>query len=213
MKLQLALDRMTIHEAIAIAEIVRPYVDWLEVGTSLIKEFGMESLRQFRQAFPDKFIVADIKTFDNAAYEFSLCFDYGADAATVIGAAPLVTIETCKRIAAERERLCMIDLLNAPSKQLPFLFDSPHTAVCIHISKDQQEQGGHGSFEHSIEAYTPFLSSGGPKLAVAGGITSDSLPLLQTLRPDVVIVGTGITQAVDPLAAAKALYQSVHSHS
>ena len=95
MNVQLALDRLTIEEAIKMGNIVREYVDWIEVGTSLIKEFGMESVKELRKAFPEKIIVADIKTFDNARYEFEMCYKAGADVATVMGAAPKVSIDTC----------------------------------------------------------------------------------------------------------------------
>ena len=44
MKIQLALDRVTIEEAIILAKLAEPSVDWIEVGTSLIKEYGIESI-------------------------------------------------------------------------------------------------------------------------------------------------------------------------
>jgi 3-hexulose-6-phosphate synthase len=211
MKLQLALDRMTIEDAIHIAQEIRPYYDWLEVGTSLLKEFGMESLRQLRQAFPEKFIVADIKTFDNAVYEFELCFQHGADAATVMGAAPLVTVETCRTIAANREKLCMIDLLHAPSSHLPLFFQMSDVIVCIHVSKDQQESTDHTAAASSLNAYTDYITPESPQIALAGGLTSSSLRSFASIRPDVLIVGTGITMAADPISAAKQLYNSIHS--
>ncbi|MGA9173277.1 MAG: orotidine 5'-phosphate decarboxylase / HUMPS family protein, partial [Thermoactinomyces sp.] len=99
MKLQLALDRLTVSEAIKIADQVKAEVDWIEVGTSLIKEYGMSSVKALREAFPDHIIVADMKTFDNAAYEMEICFAAGADVATVMGAAPVETIELCFNVA------------------------------------------------------------------------------------------------------------------
>ncbi|WP_025698066.1 orotidine 5'-phosphate decarboxylase / HUMPS family protein, partial [Paenibacillus forsythiae] len=88
MKIQLALDRMSIEEAADMVRRTEPYIDWIEVGTSLIKEFGMASVEALKREFPHKTIVADMKTFDNAQYEFELCFGAGADVATVMGAAP-----------------------------------------------------------------------------------------------------------------------------
>ena len=40
MIIQLALDRMNMKEAIEMARTVESSIDWIEVGTSLIKEFG-----------------------------------------------------------------------------------------------------------------------------------------------------------------------------
>ncbi|WP_245837250.1 orotidine 5'-phosphate decarboxylase / HUMPS family protein [Virgibacillus phasianinus] len=89
MLLQLALDRFTVEEAIQLAYETRDQVDWLEIGTSLVKEFGMESIQKFRYAFPAKTLVADMKINDNAKYECKLAFDAGADVVTVMGASPL----------------------------------------------------------------------------------------------------------------------------
>jgi 3-hexulose-6-phosphate synthase len=58
-------------------------------------------VKPIKKAFPDKIIVADMKTFDNAKYEFELCFQAGADVATVMGAAPLVTVEACMDAAIQ----------------------------------------------------------------------------------------------------------------
>jgi len=42
MKIQLALDRLSIQDAVKMAKLVETEIDWIEVGTSLIKEFGMQ---------------------------------------------------------------------------------------------------------------------------------------------------------------------------
>lgn len=51
MKIQLALDRMTISEAIETAKEAEQYVDLIEVGTSLIKEYGVESISEIKKSF------------------------------------------------------------------------------------------------------------------------------------------------------------------
>lgn len=209
MKLQLALDRLTIEEAIAVARAAEPYYDWLEVGTSLLKEFGMESLRQIRKAFPDKFIVADIKTFDNALYEFDLCFRYGADAATVMAAAPTATVDACRGMAKQYDKLCIVDLLNASAIHYVPLFEDPNIVICLHTGKDQQEVDGAAIDTGSRYDFSPFIVDGGATIAVAGGITAASLSSLRKLRPEIAIVGTGITKAANPNAAAREIYTAL----
>src|ERR1700730_5214474 len=185
MNIQLALDRLTISEAIQIGSAVRDYVDWIEVGTSLIKEFGIASIREISRAFPEKIIVADCKTFDNARYEFSICYEAGAHVATVMGAAPQVTIETCMEVAKSYDKQVMIDMLNTSNTQREIVSTYQDAIFCIHKSKDQQEASNvesnvnltnhfntmfHDSIHEEINANLKF--------ALAGGISKDSIPAL-----------------------------------
>jgi 3-hexulose-6-phosphate synthase len=207
MKIQLALDRMDIAEAIALTRKVEDSIDWVEVGTSLIKEYGMESVRQMKQAFPHKTIVADMKTIDNARYEFEMCFKAGADVATVMGVSPQVTIEACMEVARQYKKTVMFDLLNTTQTQVNELMKYNDAIFCLHVSKDQQEESGSGHFEAKEEIH---FSDQLLKLAAAGGITIDSLKVLKkTLCPTVVIVGSAITKADDPTEAAAKFKQAI----
>ncbi|WP_121610673.1 3-hexulose-6-phosphate synthase [Mesobacillus foraminis] len=198
MKIQLALDRMTIPEAVGMAEKVAQSVDWIEVGTSLIKEFGVDSVKEMKRAFPDKVIVADIKTIDNARYEFELCFEAGADVATVMGVSPLVTIDASMEVAGRYGRMVMIDLLNTSEEQQGELLKYKDAIFCEHVSKDQQEEMGAKN-----QGRGSSIFSGERMVAAAGGITLSSLVQLQrTLKPEVVIVGSAITKADNPSESA-----------
>lgn len=211
MNIQLALDRFEIERAIAIARQAAQYVQWIEVGTSMIKQFGMDSIRAVRRAFPDHVVVADTKTFDNAAYEFGMCFDAGADAATVMGAAPPVTVEACMNVGARRGKRVVIDLLQTTEEEQVLLTAYRDAVFCVHVSKDEQELGGGGTLACAGErSPLPRLKRQELLTAVAGGITLDALPGLTALRPDVVIVGSAITQADDPAGAARAFHESVN---
>ncbi|RLQ93807.1 3-hexulose-6-phosphate synthase [Falsibacillus albus] len=195
MKIQLALDRLSIEEAISIAAEVEESIDWIEVGTSLIKEFGMRSVKELKEAFPHKTIVADIKTMDNANYEAELCFEAGADVMTVMGAASASTIEACISKAKEYGKEVMIDLLNVAQDQKQHLAVWEEAILCEHVSKDDQELSGKkNDFNSSV-----FL---GKRLAVAGGITEQSMQNLSGLKPEVVIIGSAITKSENKKEAA-----------
>lgn len=207
MNIQLALDRMTIEEAILMAEKVKCYVDWIEVGTSLIKEFGVESIIQIRKAFPDKIILADIKTFDNAKYEFEMCFKAGADVATVMGAAPKVSIKTCMEVANKSKKQVMIDLLNTSKEQLEELLQYKEAVFCSHVSKDQQEITNKKQGFSRLNEVQELLIKNNAKIALAGGIDYNSLKELGKIKPNVVVIGSAITKAADIVAAAKSIYE------
>lgn len=200
MKIQLALDRMGIADAIHLSRKVEDYVDWIEVGTSLIKEFGVVSIQELKQAFPNKIIVADIKTIDNARYEFELCFEAGADVATVMGVSPLVTIDACLEVAQRYNKKMMIDLLNTFAEQKRALLKYKEAIFCDHVSKDQQEEAGS---QNRGAKESELVGDAGIEVAVAGGVTLESIgKLRETLNPAVVIIGSAITKASNPAETA-----------
>lgn len=215
MNIQLALDRMSIQEAIDMARLTEPYIDWIEVGTSLIKEFGMASVEAMKREFPHKIIVADVKTFDNAIYEFELCYKAGADVATVMGASPPVTVELCMKTAQTWGRQVMIDLLHTTPEEQAALARYGEAVHCFHVSKDQQEGGGSrltgpGAYEAASGAPGSVSESQAElRIAAAGGITLDSLPGLFAMKPEVLIVGSAITKAADPAAAARSFQDCI----
>src|SRR5205085_7520309 len=64
-RLQLALDFVDLHRAVKVAEeAVRGGVDWIEVGTPLLKAEGLRAVRTLRSRFPDVPIVCDAKPMD-----------------------------------------------------------------------------------------------------------------------------------------------------
>ena len=196
MKIQLALDRLSIEEAIRIAREAEKSIELIEAGTSLIKEFGIKSVSKLREAFPDKTIVGDMKTIDNAVYEFDLCFKAGGDIATVMGVSPLPTIEACLNIATKNGKKAMIDLLNTTAEQRAALFQYKEAIFCDHVSKDEQELAGKKKkiFAESFDSSLQW--------AVAGGITIDSIHKIAEPRPDILIIGSAITKSGDPKKAA-----------
>ncbi|OHR63647.1 hypothetical protein HMPREF3291_16435 [Bacillus sp. HMSC76G11] len=202
MKIQLALDRLSIDEAIKIAGQAEQYIDIIEVGTSLIKEFGVISISRLKEAFPDKLILADMKTIDNALYEFNLCFEAGADIATVMGVSPLQTIETCLEASAKHQKKTMIDLLNTTAEQKAALFPYTEAIFCDHVSKDVQEKSGLKNTASA--ALDPTL-----EWAIAGGITGESIQNMAGPLPDIVIIGSAITKSTQPEKAAEALREII----
>lgn len=202
MQLQVALDRLSLEEALHLAQCVQPYADWIEVGTSLIKEFGMESVRRMRQDLPQAKILADIKTNDNALYEFELCYAAGADAATVMGTMPDATIATCVSIAQQQGKQVMIDLLATSLERQRELLKYRDAIFALHVSKDVQEAGSKDAA--AMTARIPGWA-GEYKTAIAGGIGLDDIPALGDRLPQViVIVGSAITGATDPVEATRA---------
>ena len=78
MKLQLALDDITLEDALSLVRTVRDYIDIIEIGTPFVIEYGMEAVRVMKKEFPEKEILADLKIMDAGDYEAEEALKAGA---------------------------------------------------------------------------------------------------------------------------------------
>lgn len=198
MRIQLAIDRVSIEKAKEIAKESKNYVDIIEVGTALIKDFGMVSIKEIKEAFPSKIILADIKTIDEGAYEFKAAFTSGADIATVMAAASIETIKACYEVAQSFGKLMMIDLLEVSYEKINKLKGFNDAIFCIHAPSD----GGAQNLTSLIKEFKdrfPEIKN----LAVAGGVNYQTITSIKEANVDIVIIGGGITKADSIEKAAK----------
>lgn len=199
MKLQVAVDRVSIEKAINIIREVEEYADIIEIGTSLIKDFGLDSIRRIRKEFPKKIILADIKTVDEAEYEFEAVYNAGADIATVLGGASLETIRICKRVANKYNKEYLIDLIEVSKEKQEALKEFSDAILCIHLPSDNGGDGLHYLINSTIGSLKDFN-----RLAVAGGVSKDSIGIIKKAKFNIAIVGSAITKSENIKEAAKA---------
>ncbi|WP_040978695.1 3-hexulose-6-phosphate synthase [Oceanobacillus jeddahense] len=193
MRLQLALDRLSKARCIRLAEDTKPDVDIIEIGTGVIKEYGMSIIREMRELFPDKTILADMKTCDAAKHEVKQALEAGADITTVMGFSADASIKDALKEAEKLGGQIMIDLLEIQSKQrVEELASLGVELVSLHIGKDQQSKG---SFHEDLFKLTEGTNL---TVAVAGGINAESLPSIVEKDPDIIIVGSTITGQENP---------------
>lgn len=192
MKLQVAIDRTDMEMAERLVQEVEPYADILEVGTSLIKDYGLEeSVGRLRRRFPDQCLLADIKTCDEGAYEFRKAYEAGGDIPTVMGFSSLSTIRACAQIAEEFGKEYMIDLLEVSQERIQMLSEAfPEAIFCIHLPADRQGEGLEDLIQKNVKAF-----QGQKKIAVAGGVTLSAIGTLKDCGIEIGIVGSGITKA------------------
>lgn len=200
MEIQIALDRIVLEEALRVTSAVAPHADWVEVGTSLVKQYGRSGLEAVVAAAGDTPVLADLKTADDVAFEFALAYDAGARSATVLGLAPRVTIDKAVATATERDREVVVDLMGLSAEQIAALAaDLPHPVVLApHVSKDAQ-----GGSLRPADLLGPWAT--GRRIALAGGLTAADLPALRDWPDLRVIVGSAVTRSPDPLGAVMAL--------
>jgi 3-hexulose-6-phosphate synthase/6-phospho-3-hexuloisomerase len=114
---QVSLDLMTIADAMPVAETaVRAGVDWLEAGTPLILGEGLHAVRRLRDRFPDKPIIADLKTMDAGYLEAEMMAKAGATHVVVMGVAHPATIKNAVRAGRDYGIQIMGDIMVHPDK-------------------------------------------------------------------------------------------------
>ncbi|WP_026582635.1 3-hexulose-6-phosphate synthase [Bacillus sp. J33] len=201
MNLQIALDRLTRKECLDVLRETEQFVDWIEVGTGVIKEYGMAIVREIKQAYPHKTVVADMKTCDAGKHEAAQALEAGADITTVMAFSADKTIIDTLKVAEDYGKRIMVDLLGVTEqKRIKDLQALGVDLVSLHFGKDMQSEGQMGTDLFSL---TQGLT--GLEVAVAGGINIDTLPGVKEKRPDTVIVGGAITKSDNPYEAARAM--------
>ncbi|WP_106496469.1 3-hexulose-6-phosphate synthase [Lentibacillus sp. Marseille-P4043] len=193
MELQLALDRLTRDECIQIVKETEHAIDRIEVGTGVIKEYGMAIVREMKELFPNKKIVADMKTCDAGKHEARQAFTGGADITTVMAFSSDLTIKDTLDIAKQTGNQVMIDLLEVHDKErIKELLDLGVESVSLHVGKDKQTEG---NFNTDLFSLVKGLDV---DVTVAGGINLNTLPVIILEKPDTIIVGSAITKAENP---------------
>lgn len=139
--------QIAFNSDISLVEEILPQIEEndrviIEAGTPFIKKEGVHGIRRISQLWNGK-IVADLKTTDGALGEVELAYSAGANAATVLGSAPIETInlfiKSCKELGMDS----MIDMIGVEDpltvlRQLKM----PPTVVIIHKGRDEESTRG-----------------------------------------------------------------------
>jgi len=208
MKLQLALDTLTLSQSISLVKQVAGYIDIIEIGTPFLLEDGMAAVRTMKKEFPDLEILADTKIMDAGELEADLAFRAGADYITVLGVTDLLTVKACVETAHRYKKRVVVDMIcvEQMKEKIEELEKIGSLSLAVHTGVDQQSVG-----------ITPLddlklmkqYSHNSP-IFVAGGISAATVHEYLALSPDVLIVGGGICSAADPAAQAKEIARIIH---
>lgn len=206
MKLQVAMDVLTVEAALDLAGKVAESVDIIELGTPLIKNAGLSAVTAIKTAHPDKIVFADMKTMDAGELEADIAFNAGADLVSVLGSADDSTIAGAVKAANAHNKGVVVDLIGVADKVSRAKEARALGAQFIefHAGLDEQALPGYnlnvllGAGE---EARVPF--------SVAGGVNISTIGAVQRAGADVAVVGGSIYSAEDPALAAKELKAAI----
>lgn len=207
--LQVALDLINEHRALTIArEAVEGGADWLEVGTPLIKSEGMKFLRKLKKEFPDKIIVADMKTMDTGALETEMASKSGADVVCIMGNASNETIKEAIRSARKYGSKIMVDLMGIKNKnkikRAREVESFGTDYLCIHVAIDEQMVG-----KEPFKCIREIAEGTGIPIAVAGGLNSETAPKAIKNGASIIIVGGAITKARNAIHATEKIKKAI----
>jgi len=197
MKLQLALDDLSIEQSVELLHNVENHIDIIEIGTPFIMMEGMKAAREIKKRFPKLELLCDTKIMDAGAYETEIALDAGADYVTVLGITDIATIRACVEKAASYQRKVVVDMICVPDlpQRIQLLENIGVEYLAVHTGVDQQASG-RTPLDDLIEMKEAAKNA---KIAVAGGLHSGNLHSYMPYTPDIIIVGGGILNAPNPV--------------
>ncbi len=205
--LQVALDLINAHRAIQIAkEAIEGGADWLEAGTPLIKSEGLEIVRRLKKEFPDKTIVADMKTMDTGALEVEIASKAGADVVCILGVADDETIKEAVRASRKYGTKVMVDVIGVDDKvkRAKELEKLGVDYICVHVGIDEQMRG-----ENPIEITKEIVKNVNIPVAIAGGLNSETVVDAVNAGASIIIVGGAITKAPNVTEATRMIKKAM----
>jgi 3-hexulose-6-phosphate synthase len=204
------MDYISNAPALAMALRVAPEVDIIEIGTPLCKAEGLSAIRAMRELLPDKLILADFKSPDVGGLEAQIAFEAGADMMTVIGGAPLATVQQALDMARKMGKEMLMELTGVRDiiARATEWRQMGVERMVYHRGWDEQTHNRQWSEDDKVVIRQ--LIDMGFKVTVTGGLTNQALPFFADLAVSVVICGRGIREAADPRAAAAEFRATMH---
>lgn len=202
MKLQAALDTLSLKECLALLDHTKGSVDIAEVGTPFIIECGMEPVKAIKAAHPEIEVLADAKIMDAGEFEADKCFEAGADIVTVLGVSYDETIEGVVRSAKKHGKKVMVDMIAVPdlAGRAAEIDKMGVDYICVHTAFDIQGTGQKDPLE-DLKVVNSVIRNA--KSAVAGGVKLATVDAIAAENPGIIVVGGAICNAQDPADMAE----------
>jgi 3-hexulose-6-phosphate synthase len=206
---QVSLDVETIEQALELAEqAVRAGVDWIEAGTPLILGEGLHAVRILKERFPEKPLVADLKTMDGGYLEAEMMAKAGADMVVVMGVAHPATIRAVVRAAQDYNIKVMGDILAAPNKVAcaKMLQANGVDYIIVHTGFDERREILDASPLDDLEAVVKVVDI--PVQAV-GGLSIEQAIQMPGLGAPLVVIGAPLAINSESFQAASGDVESI----
>jgi 3-hexulose-6-phosphate synthase len=208
MLLQIALDK---PEHLSLLPRLSGLADIVEIGTPVLKRFGLSAVATAREFCPDTLIMADTKTVDGGQLEAKMVFSAGASFMTVLSSASPATHQAVHVVATEYGTTVVVDTITESGKAelIPpgLTFPESFAYVAVHAPSDTR-LAGDNSTSH-IDAVRE-MHKRGFRVSLAGGIGPNTLDAVLAVEPEVLVVGSAITEANNPEEIARWIKSKLH---
>ncbi|ARU91895.1 Hexulose 6 phosphate synthase (HUMPS) [Spiroplasma clarkii] len=206
--LQVALDNLSLPDALKTLASVGEKVDIIEIGTILLLAEGKIAVKIIKDKYPNKIILADAKIADAGQIVSKMFFEVGAHLTTVICCADLPTVTGALEVAKTYQGDVQIELTGTWDFQQAAAWKAAGIEqVVYHRSRDAQAAGvGWGAAD--ITKITKLCDMGF-KVTITGGITEADLDLFKHLPIYIIIAGRSIRDAADPQQAAESFQKQL----
>jgi len=211
--LQIALDTHDLITAIRIASSIVSELGceniWIEAGTPFIKSWGIIGIDSLKKA-TGCFLVADTKTMDTGDYEAEIVLGAGANAFSILSLASDETIRAGLEQARKMNGLVIVDLINHPNPvERAMEIDKLGVDIILyHVGIDVQKKRGL-TIDQLIDEIIELKKVLKAKLAVAGGIKHGRAKPLVEAGADIIVVGSAITKAEDPVKSTRRFLEEI----
>ena len=199
MKLQISFDLVDLDKAIVIAGEVAQYADIIEVGTILIYHHGIVAIKRFKEAFPDKTILADTKIVDRGKEVVELFAQAGADWITVMAGTSHHVIHATTTAAHNANIKVMLDLLDSDSVGQSALESKNLGADALLFHQPYSE----GESLALLDKWDMIKGNSSLPIFISAKINRDNIDKIAALNPDGIIIGLSITDANDSAQEAQ----------
>jgi len=195
MKLQISFDIPDLDKALQIASTIHERLTIIEVGSLLIYKYGDNAIRQFRELFPQKTILANMKIVDKGKEATIIAINAGADWVTVLAGTNRNIIHTVCSTAHALGKKVMLDLIdtNSPGQSALEAQSLGVDALLFHKPVDDDVQ------LTTLERWDMVKGNTKLPIFVSGNVNRTNIATVLEIAPDGVVIGKSIIENDNPL--------------
>jgi len=201
MLLQLSID---MPEHLALIAQMHDVADIIEIGTPVLKRFGLSAITTARELCPQTLILADTKTVDGGDLEAQMVFGAGAAFMTVLSVASPETITAVGERADAYGATVILDTITQSGQQnlLPPDLKLPNSYgyIALHLPQDARLAEERATAHIEVVRAMHDL---GYRVSLAGEVGLDMLDAVIEVEPEILVVGSAITGATNAREVAQ----------